>query len=143
MVAPGAGPGSVGGYDAAVARAVLIVEDDPVILQLLEVNFEMEGFTVLTAADGDEGIRMAREHHPDVIITDIMMPRSSGLDLLRALRADPELADTPVVVVSAKAQIADVRAGLDAGADEYVTKPFEPLDLVDRVNALIEARERR
>ncbi|MEY2421452.1 MAG: hypothetical protein QOI95_1519 [Acidimicrobiaceae bacterium] len=119
---------------------VLVVDDDPVILKLLEVNFEMEGFTVLVARDGEEGIEVARTDQPDLIVSDIMMPRVSGLELVTALKGDPATSEIPIILLSAKAQNADVRSGLDAGADDYVTKPFEPLDLVDRVNRLLEAR---
>lgn len=116
---------------------VLVVEDDPVILRLLEVNFELEGFTVLLARGGAEGVEVARAGKPDVVLTDIMMPKTSGLELLAALRADPATQSIPVILLSAKAQTGDLESGLDAGADDYVTKPFEPLDLVDRVNALL------
>src|SRR5690349_18096269 len=112
---------------------VLVVDDDPVILKLLEVNFEMEGFTVLTAKDGEEGIEVARSDQPDLIVSDIMMPKTSGLELVTALKGDPSTQEIPIILLSAKAQNADVRTGLEAGADDYVTKPFEPLDLVDRV----------
>ena len=120
---------------------VLVVDDDPVILKLLEVNFEMEGFVVLVAHDGEEGIEVARNEQPDVIVSDIMMPRVSGLELVTALKSDPGTSDIPIILLSAKAQNADVRSGLDAGADDYVTKPFEPLDLVDRVNRLLDTRK--
>ena len=116
---------------------VLVVEDDPVILRLLEVNFELEGFGVLLAHDGAEGIEMARTHQPDVIVSDIMMPHTSGLELLATLKGDPDTKAIPIILLSAKAQTADLKVGLDAGADDYVTKPFEPLDLVERVNALL------
>jgi DNA-binding response OmpR family regulator len=119
---------------------VLVVDDDPVILKLLEVNFEMEGFTVLVARDGEEGIEVARTDQPDLIVSDIMMPKVSGLELVIALKGDPATSEIPIILLSAKAQNADVRSGLDAGADDYVTKPFEPLDLVDRVNRLLEVR---
>jgi DNA-binding response OmpR family regulator len=119
---------------------VLVVDDDPVILKLLEVNFEMEGFTVLVARDGEEGIEVARTDQPDLIVSDIMMPKVSGLELVTALKGDPATSEIPIILLSAKAQNADVRSGLDAGADDYVTKPFEPLDLVDRVNRLLEVR---
>jgi DNA-binding response OmpR family regulator len=118
---------------------VLVVDDDPVILKLLEVNFEMEGFTVITAKDGQEGIDTARSERPDVVISDIMMPRKSGLELVEELKGDAATKAIPIVLLSAKAQATDERAGLDAGADDYVTKPFEPLDLVDRVNRLLGA----
>jgi DNA-binding response OmpR family regulator len=119
---------------------VLVVDDDPVILKLLEVNFEMEGFTVLVAHDGEEGIEVARSNQPDVVVSDIMMPKTSGLELVVALKSDASTSEIPIILLSAKAQNADVRTGLDAGADDYVTKPFEPLDLVDRVNRLLETR---
>ena len=119
---------------------VLVVDDDPVILKLLEVNFEMEGFAVLIAHDGEEGIEVARTGKPDVIVSDIMMPKVSGLELVTALKGDPCTSKIPIILLSAKAQNADVRSGLDAGADDYVTKPFEPLDLVDRVNKLLDGR---
>jgi len=119
---------------------VLVVDDDPVILKLLEVNFEMEGFTVLVARDGQEGIDVARGERPDVVVSDIMMPKLSGLELVSELKGDAGTSDIPIILLSAKAQNADVRSGLEAGADDYVTKPFEPLDLVDRVNRLLEAR---
>ena len=116
---------------------VLLVEDDPTILQLLEVNFLMEGFTVLRAEDGAAGLEAARTGAPDIVISDVMMPRMSGLELVAALKADEALAAIPVILLSAKAQGGDVRQGIDAGADEYVTKPFEPLELIDKVNALL------
>jgi len=116
---------------------VLVVEDDPVILRLLEVNFQLEGFTVLLAHDGAEGIDLARAHKPDLVISDIMMPKTSGLELVAALKGEPDTKGIPIILLSAKAQTSDLKVGMDAGADDYVTKPFEPLDLVDRVNALL------
>lgn len=116
---------------------VLVVDDDPVILRLLEVNFDMEGYTVLSAADGAAALEVARESHPDVVVSDVMMPRMSGIELVQALRADDRTSDIPILLLSAKAQNADVKAGLDAGADAYLTKPFEPLELVERVAALL------
>jgi DNA-binding response OmpR family regulator len=116
---------------------ILVVDDDPVILQLLQVNFEMEGFTVITAADGVEGVERTRADRPDIVVSDVMMPRMSGLELVTALKADPDTAGIPVLLLTAKAQQADVATGLEQGADDYVTKPFEPLELVDRVNRLL------
>ncbi len=121
-------------------RTVLVVDDDPVILKLLEVNFDMEGFAVLVARDGAEGVEVARRERPDLIVSDIMMPVMSGIELVAELKGDPDTSDIPIILLSAKAQNADVHTGLDAGADDYVTKPFEPLDLVDRVNRLLAAK---
>jgi DNA-binding response OmpR family regulator len=122
-----------------VSATILVVDDDPVILQLLQVNFEMEGFKVLTAADGQEGVDRTRTDRPDVVVSDVMMPRMSGLELLAVLKGDPTTASIPVLLLTAKAQQADVVDGLAQGADDYVTKPYEPLDLVERVNRLIAA----
>ncbi len=116
---------------------VLVVEDDPVILRLLEVNFELEGFTVVLAHDGEEGIAAAQSERPDIIVSDIMMPKVSGIELVEALKADQTTAGIPIILLSAKAQTGDLKSGLDSGADDYVTKPFEPLELVDHVNALL------
>ena len=116
---------------------VLVIDDDPVILELLRVNFEIEGFDVVCARDGDEGLAMARELHPDVVISDIMMPRRDGLQLLSDLKADPRTEDLPVILLSAKAQKSEVQHGLDMGADDYITKPFDPIQLIDRLNAVM------
>jgi adenylate cyclase len=122
---------------AGAERTILVVDDDPVILRLLEVNFEMEGFIVRTAGDGREGCDAARAEAPDIIVSDVMMPRMSGIELVAELKGDDATASIPIILLSAKAQVSDVRAGLDAGADDYVTKPFEPNDLVDRVLKLL------
>ena len=121
--------------DARVTK-VLVVDDDPVIVRLLRVNFEMEGYAVATAADGEEGLLAVRRDRPDVIVSDVMMPKLDGLGFAAALKADPALAAVPIILLSAKAQSADVDAGLDI-ADDYVTKPFDPLELLDRVAALL------
>ena len=121
----------------AGVHRVLVVDDDPVIVRLLEVNFEMEGFQVVTAVDGQDGVDKARSEQPDVVVSDVMMPKLNGLELTAALRADDSTKHIPIVLLSAKAQVDDVRAGLEAGADDYVTKPFEPLDLIDRVTKLL------
>ncbi|MGI8778385.1 MAG: response regulator transcription factor [Acidimicrobiales bacterium] len=121
---------------------VLVIDDDPVILELLRINFEIEGFEVISACDGQEGLRRAGTDHPDVILSDIMMPRLDGLELLARLRGDPATAEVPVVLLSAKAQRAEVDRGLALGADDYVTKPFDPLELLDRVNAALDKRRK-
>jgi DNA-binding response OmpR family regulator len=116
---------------------VLVVDDDAVIRKLLELNFQMEGLAVLSAHDAAEAVDMARAQRPDIVIADVMMPERSGLELVEDLKGDPDTRDIPIVVLSAKAQTIDVRLGIDAGADEYVTKPFERLELVDLVNDLL------
>ncbi len=121
---------------------MLVVDDDPVILQLLKVNFELEGFSVVTATDGEEGLARVHDSAPDIVLTDIMMPRMDGLALVSALRGDDVTRPLPIILLSAKAQNADVERGIALGADDYVTKPFDPIELVDRVNAVL-AKPRR
>jgi len=116
---------------------VLVVDDDPVIQKLLQVNFEMEGYAVLTASDGEEGLERARAEHPDVIVLDVMMPKMNGLEVAGALKGDKSTASIPIILLSAKAQEADMQAGKATGADDYVTKPFDPLELLDRVASLL------
>ena len=125
-----------------MALSVLVVDDDPVILRLLQVNFELEGIGVAIAVDGEEGLKMAQSNPPDLVISDIMMPKVNGLELLAALRSSPETASMPVILLSAKAQVADVQRGLELGADDYVTKPFDPLELIDRIYKVL-AKSRR
>ncbi len=127
-------PGTIG---AVGKLTVLVIDDDPVILELLRVNFEIEGFDVVCARDGDEGLAMAQELQPDIVISDIMMPRRDGLQLLSDLKADPRTEDLPVILLSAKAQKSEVQHGLDMGADDYITKPFDPIQLIDRLNAVM------
>jgi DNA-binding response OmpR family regulator len=120
-----------------MAPKVLVIDDDPVILELLRVNFEIEGFEVVVAADGVEGLAKASGAKPDVILSDIMMPRMDGLEVVARLKAGAATRHIPIILLSAKAQNAEVQQGLDAGADDYVTKPFDPLELIDRVNAVL------
>ena len=119
------------------AGRVLCVDDDPVIQKLLQVNFEMEGYEVILASDGAEAVDRARETAPDLIVMDVMMPRMDGLEAARILKADAATSSIPIIIVSAKAQDVDVKAGRAAGADEYMTKPFDPLELLETAAALI------
>jgi DNA-binding response OmpR family regulator len=119
---------------------VLLVDDDPVILKLLQVNFEMEGYSVLTANDGVEGLEKARAERPDVVILDIMMPRMDGLEVTRELKGDDATKEMPILLLSAKAQASDIQLGRDVGADDYLTKPFDPLELLERVSEILKNR---
>ena len=115
-----------------VSQTVLVIDDDPVILKLLRVNFEMEGYLVLDAGDGLAGLAVARSGQPDVIILDVMMPGMNGLDVARTLKQSEDTSHIPIILLSAKAQAADVAEG-QAVADDYMTKPFDPLELLDCV----------
>jgi DNA-binding response OmpR family regulator len=117
-------------------ETVLVVDDDPVIVKLLTVNFELEGYTVISATDGERGLARARGDRPDILILDVMMPGIGGLDVARILKADLQTKDLPIILLSAKAQASDVAAG-EAVADDYMTKPFDPLELLSRVAALV------
>ena len=116
---------------------VLLVDDDPVILKLLQGNFEMEGYTVMTASDGVEGLEKARAERPDIVLLDIMMPRMDGLQVTKELKGSDDTTEIPIILLSAKAQASDVQTGRDVGADDYLTKPFDPLELLDRVGDLL------
>ncbi len=124
-------------YVGVKGPTILVVDDDPVIQKLLSVNFEMEGYQVITASDGVEGLERVGTNTPDLVLLDVMMPRMDGLEVARRLKADPSTKAIPIVLLSAKAQSIDVQGGLDAGADDYVTKPFDPLELLEKVAALI------
>jgi DNA-binding response OmpR family regulator len=117
---------------------ILVVDDDPVIQKLLAVNFEMEGYRVVTAGDGEEALACISAEHPDVVVLDVMMPKVDGIEVVRRMKADPATAPVPVLLLSARAQAKDVAEGLDAGADGYMTKPFDPVDLLERVASLLE-----
>lgn len=118
---------------------VLVVDDDEVIRQLIGMNLELEGFEVSTAGDGLECLDKARQLRPAVITLDIMMPRLDGWEAARRLRADPHTAGAKIVVVTARAQQADRRRGREIGADAYLTKPFDPDELITTVKLLAAA----
>jgi len=117
---------------------ILIVEDDPNILRGLDLNLAMEGYKVRTAADGEEGLLIARTERPDLLIVDVMLPRLGGLELVRELRKEDP--DMPILILSAKGQEADKVAGLALGADDYVVKPFGLRELLARIGAALRRR---
>jgi CheY-like chemotaxis protein len=115
---------------------VLVVDDDDVIRQLITVNLELEGFEVATAVDGQDCLDKVKAVQPDVITLDIMMPRLDGWEAAGRLRADPETAGIKVVLLSARAQEADLERGSRIGVDAYLTKPFDPDELIEVVRRL-------
>ncbi len=119
-----------------MAAKVLAVDDDPVIQRLLQVNLEMEGYEVELAGDGVEALEKVRSFRPDCVLLDIMMPKKDGWQVCEEIKADPELKDTPVVFLSARAQDSDLEKGTGIGAAAYITKPFDPIDLLDLVAEL-------
>lgn len=116
---------------------ILVVDDDPDILQFVEMNLDMEGFDAQTAESGRVALEVARERPPDLILLDVMMPELDGLTVLRRLRSSPATSSIPVVLLTAKALAEDRVRGLDLGADDYITKPFDVEELLARVKAVL------
>jgi CheY-like chemotaxis protein len=127
---------------SGVSGRVLVVDDSEVIRQLIRVNLELEGFEVVTAADGAECLEIVNEVQPDVITLDVMMPRLDGLHTAARLRADPRTSHCPIVIVSACTQL-DLERGESVGVDSYLGKPFEPMELVALVQRLAADAQRR
>ncbi len=122
---------------------ILAVDDEPAILELERYNLEKEGFTVLTAKDGEEALRLAAAEQPELILLDLMLPRLSGLDVCRKLRENPLTSGIPVIMVTARTEDSDVVLGLELGAEDYVTKPFSPRVLVARVRTILRRKNRK
>lgn len=116
---------------------VLAIEDEEDILEVIEYNLEREGYDVLTSREGEDGYDLIKEKHPDLILLDLMLPDRDGLDICREIRDDDEIKDIPVIMVTAKDTESEVILGLGVGADDYVTKPFNPKELVARVKAVL------
>ena len=116
---------------------ILITDDDPVIIELLQVNLEFEGYDVITAADGLEAVERVARDAPDLVILDIMMPRMDGWTARAEMLKDPRTAEIPVIFLSARAQQADLRKGYESGVAAYVTKPFEPVELLDLIEQIL------
>jgi len=116
---------------------ILIADDNPMNLDILQKRLAVHGYEILTAADGEEALAAAREAQPDLILLDIMMPKMDGLEVCRRLKGDPAFPFTPIVMVTAKADSKDVVAGLEQGADEYLTKPVDQAALVARVKSML------
>lgn len=118
-------------------HTVLVVDDETDILELVAFNLERQQYKVLTAGDGISAVKLAREKIPDLIVLDVMLPGLDGFGVYRELRADPRTSGIPVLMLTAKGEINDRIAGLELGADDYVTKPFSPRELLLRVKALL------
>jgi diguanylate cyclase (GGDEF)-like protein len=123
---------------------VLVVDDDPDISRFIEVNLRTHGFDVHLASDGVEALERAAEVHPDLVLVDVMMPRMDGFQVVDRLRADPRTANISIIMLTAKALTADKVLGITTGADDYIIKPFDPVELVARVKGTLRrAREMR
>jgi len=117
--------------------SVVVIEDEEDILELISYNLRREGFDVKGATSGEDGLALVESSHPNIVLLDLMLPGVSGLDVCKRLKANRELQSIPVLMVSAKGDESDIIAGLEMGADDYVTKPFSPKILVARVRAVL------
>ena len=129
--------------DDAVEReqpVVLAADDDEDILELIAFRLEHSGYTVLQARDGEEALDLARTSRPDLAVLDVMMPKLDGFEVTRRLREDDSTTRMPIILLTARTQEADVQRGFDAGADDYIRKPFSPQELGARVQAILGRR---
>ncbi len=126
-----------GGQDAQLGEHVLVADDDADIRDLVAFKLTTAGYEVETVADGLAALEHARARRPRLVLLDVMMPGLSGLDVAHQLRADPRTATVPIILLTAKAQESDVEGGFGVGADDYVTKPFSPRELLSRVRAVL------
>ncbi|MFZ5450073.1 MAG: response regulator [Thermodesulfobacteriota bacterium] len=120
---------------------ILVVEDEEDILELLRYNLTKEGYRVTGALSGEEGLRLGRSQPPDLIILDLMLPGIDGLSVCREFKTDAKTRDLPIIILTAKGEEADIVAGLELGADDYVTKPFSPRVLLARLRAVLRRRQ--
>ena len=116
---------------------IVVADDDVDIRELVEFKLSTLGHDIVAVSDGAAAIEACMTQRPDLAVLDVMMPGVSGLDAIRVIRADPALADLPVILLTARAQESDVETGFDSGADDYITKPFSPRELAARVEALL------
>lgn len=119
---------------------VLVIEDEKNIAELIRYNLEREGFQVVVAQNGEEGLRVIEQHRPDLVLLDLLLPRLDGLEVCRRLRQHEATRLTPIIILTAKASEADKVSGLELGADDYVTKPFSPRELIARIRAALRRR---
>jgi two-component system alkaline phosphatase synthesis response regulator PhoP len=116
---------------------ILVVDDEIYIVHILDFSLGMEGYEVLTALDGEQALEKARAEKPDLIVLDIMMPKLDGYETCKLLKAGDDTKNIPVILLSAKGRNVDQKIGFEVGADDYITKPFSPRKLVERINAIL------
>lgn len=126
----------------ATPASILIVDDEADLVSVLRFGLEAEGFRVLSAADGDEGLRKAREADPDLMVLDLMLPKLDGYKVCRALKYDERYRAMPIIILSARSGAQDRQLALDMGADDFVTKPYDMHDLVRRIRVFLQKARR-
>ena len=120
-----------------MTQRILVVDDDPKIVRLLRASLEQAGYQVFVAYDGETALHMLRRERPDLIVLDLMLPDRDGWDVIRVMRRDATLADTPIIMLTARVEHQNRIVGLELGADDYVTKPFHPGELIARIRAVL------
>ena len=118
---------------------ILVVDDENYILHILDFSLGAEGYEVITAEDGEEAVRKAKEHKPDLVVLDVMMPKMSGFEVCRKLKGESATAEIPVMMVTALNELGDIERGVEAGTDEFLSKPVNKLELLTRVKSLLRA----
>ena len=116
---------------------ILVVDDEVYIVHILDFSLGVEGYEVATAFDGEQALAKVAQDKPNLIVLDIMMPKLDGYETCKRLKSDPETRDIPVILLSAKGRNVDQKVGFEVGADDYITKPFSPRKLVDRINSIL------
>lgn len=124
-----------------MAKKVLAVDDEKHIVRLVQINLQKEGYDVVTASNGREALEKVDLERPDLVVMDVMMPEMDGFEALKRLKDNPETADIPVIMLTAKAQDADVFRGWQSGVDLYLTKPFNPMELITFVRRIFQGQE--
>lgn len=119
---------------------ILVVDDEVYIVHILDFSLGMEGYEVVIALNGEEALAKAAEHRPDLVVLDILMPKMDGYETCKRLKADAATRGIPVILLSAKGRQVDIKAGFEAGASDYVTKPFSPRKLVEKINEILATR---
>ncbi len=122
-------------------RKILACDDEKHIVRLVQVNLERAGYTVVTASDGKEALQKVEDENPDLVVLDVMMPYMDGFEVLQNLRRNPSTRDIPVIMLTAKAQDADVFKGWQSGVDCYLTKPFNPMELLSFVKRIFDSMD--
>jgi two-component system alkaline phosphatase synthesis response regulator PhoP len=120
-----------------MGKKILVIEDDPATLRLVDYSLKQEGYEIITASNGLEGIRKALRESPDLVILDVMLPGMDGFEICYRLRSEPATSKLPILMFSAKAQEIDKNTGIKVGADDYLTKPSAPADIIIHVEKLL------
>lgn len=118
-------------------RKIVVVEDEPDILEVIRYNLEREGYSVITASSGDKGLEAVARESPDLVLLDLLLPGLDGIEICRRIKMDPMTQRVPIIMVSAKGEESDIVLGLGVGADDYIAKPFRPKELIARVKAVL------